>query len=198
MEVTVNLNGVFAQINNAKELKETTNNIIQQLSTAYNARLAELMPQKAAPVVVDTTPSTKGKKSTPAETKNTAKGEFEGVPEADEQEAAPAKKSKGTKKSEPAKDAAKATKPEKEKPARVEQVKIASLTKAQIKAMNIHFEEYNEKCMLLIGETKSIKEDIKTGGWAKWYDRSGDERHGWLINKTYARKLAQALKIKIA
>ena len=170
MEVTVNLNGVFAQINNAKELKETANNIIKQISTAYNARLAELMPQKAAPVVVDTTPSTKGKKSAPAKTK----------------------------KSEPAKDAAKATKPEKEKPARVEQVKIASLTKAQIKAMNIHFEEYNEKCMLLIGETKSIKEDIKTGGWAKWYDRSGDERHGWLINKTYARKLAKALKIKIA
>lgn len=194
MEVTVNLNGVFAQINNAKELKETANNIIQQISTAYNARLAELMPQKAAPVVLDAAPSTKGKKSTPAKTKNTARGEFEGVPEADEQKAAPTKKSKDTKKNEPTK----AAKPEKEKPAKVEQVKIASLTKAQIKAMNIHFEEYNEKCMLLIGETKSIKEDIKAGGWAKWYDRSGDERHGWLINKTYASKLAKALKIKIA
>lgn len=192
MEVTVNLNGVFTQIDNAKELKETANNIIQQISTAYNARLAELMPEKAAPVVVDATPSTRGKKTAPTKTKKTAKDEFKGVPEADEQKAAPTKKGKTTK------DTTKTAKTENDKSAKVEQVKIASLTKAQIKAMNIHFEEYSEKCMLLIGETKPIKEDIKAGGWAKWYDRSGDERHGWLINKTYANKLAKALKIKLA
>lgn len=114
------------------------------------------------------------------------------MPEADEQKAAPTKKGKTTK------DTTKTAKTENDKSAKVEQVKIASLTKAQIKAMNIHFEEYSEKCMLLIGETKPIKEDIKAGGWAKWYDRSGDERHGWLINKTYANKLAKALKIKLA
>lgn len=192
MEVTVNLNGVFAQIGDAKELRDTTNDIIQQISTAYNARLAELMPQKVAPVVVDATPSTKGEKTAPTKTKKTAKDEFKGVPEADEQKAAPTKKSKSTK------DTTKGKKTKSNKSEDVEQVKITSLTKTQLKAMNIHFEEYNEKCMLLIGETKPIKEDIKAGGWAKWYDRSGDERHGWLINKTYAAKLAKALKIKLA
>ena len=190
MEVTVNLNNVFARINNAKELKETANNIIQQISTAYNARLAELMPKKDAAVVVDAATSTKGKKSTPTKTKKTTKDEFKGVPEADEQKAAPTKKSESTK------DTTKAAKTESNKPEKVEQVKIASLTKKQIAAMKIRFEEYNEKCMLLIGETKPIKEDIKAGGWTKWYSR--DERQGWLINKTYASKLAKALKIKLA
>lgn len=190
MEVTVNLNGIFAQINDAKELKETANDIIQQISTAYNARLAELMHQKAAPVVVDATPSAKGKKTAPTKTKKNTKDEFSGVPEADEQKAAPTKKSKS------AKDTTKDKKTESNKHEEIEQVKIASLTKKQVAAMHIHFEEYNEKCMLLIGETKPIKEDIKAGGWAKWYSTKHDEREGWLINKTYAAKLAKALKIK--
>ena len=175
MEVTVNLNNVFARINNAKELKETANNIMQQIKVAYDTRLAELMPQKGAVVVVDATTSTKGKKSAPTKTKKSTKNEFEGVPEANKQKATPTKKDKS---------------------AKVEQVKIASLTKKQISAMKIRFEEYNEKCMLLIGETKPIKEDIKSGGWTKWY--SHDERQGWLVNKAYATKLAKALKIKLA
>jgi len=189
MEVTVNLNGIFAKINDKSELRETAQSIVTQIQTAYNARLAELMP-KETPVVVDAAPSTKGKKSAPNKTKKTTKGEFEGVPEANEQKATPTKKDKS------AKDAAKSAKTESNKPEKVEQVKIASLSKKQIAAMNIRFEEYNEKCMLLIGETKPIKEDIKSGGWTKWYSR--DERQGWLVNKTYAAKLAKALKIKIA
>lgn len=186
MEVTVNLNGIFAKINDKSELRETAQDIVTQIQTAYNARLAELMP-KEIPVVIDAAPSTKGKKSAPTKTKKSTKNEFEGVPEANEQKATPTKKDKS------AKDAAKT---ESNKPEKVEQVKIASLTKKQISAMKIRFEEYNEKCMLLIGETKPIKEDIKSGGWTKWYSR--DERQGWLVNKTYAAKLAKALKIKIA
>lgn len=197
MEVTVNLNGVFAQINDAKELKETAQNIVEQINTAYQARLAELMPKKNAPAVVDATPSTKGKKSAPTKIKRT-KGEFDGVPEADAAKTASkkSKSAKDTAKSEPkttTKDTAKSA-----KPAKVEQVKISSLTKAQVKAMNIHFEEYSEKCMLMIGETKSIKDDIKANGWARWYSRAEDERKGWMVNKEYAATLAKALKIKLA
>ena len=164
MEVTVNLNDIFAKINDKSELRETAQSIVTQIQVAYNARLAELMP-KETPAVIDAAPSTKGKKSAPTKTK----------------------------KDKSAKDVAKT---ESNKPEKVEQVKIASLTKKQISTMKIRFEEYNEKCMLLIGETKPIKEDIKSGGWAKWY--SHDERQGWLVNKAYATKLAKALKIKLA
>ena len=186
MEVTVNLNGIFAKINDKSELRETAQSIVTQIQTAYNARLAELMP-KETPAAIGVAPSTKGKKSAPTKTKKSTKNEFEGVPEANEQKATPTKKDKS------AKDVAKT---ESNKPEKVEQVKIASLTKKQISTMKIRFEEYNEKCMLLIGETKPIKEDIKSGGWAKWY--SHDERQGWLVNKAYATKLAKALKIKLA
>lgn len=181
MQVQVNLNGVFAQIESAKELKETANNIMQQIKAAYDVRLAEIMPKakgvKNGVVAISATPTTKGKKAA-------AKNEFEGVPEADTQKAAPTKK------------AAKETKATTEKAAKVEQVKIASLTKAQIKAMNIYFEQYSEKCMLMIGETKPIKEDIKENGWARWYSKDG--RQGWMVKNDYAQQLAKALKIKLA
>lgn len=168
MQVEVNLNGIFAQIECAKELKETANSIMQQIKAAYDARLAEIMPKakgvKNGVVAISATPTTKGKKTAP---KKTAKSEFDGVPEADTQKAA-----------------------------KVEQVKIASLTKAQIKAMNIHFEQYSEKCMLMIGETKPIKEDIKENGWARWYSKDG--RQGWMVKNDYAQQLAKVLKIKLA
>lgn len=190
MEVTINLNGIFAKINDKSELRETAQSIVTQIQTAYNARLAELMPKENAPVVVDAAPSAKGKKSAPTKTKKAAKDEFKGVPEADEQKATPTKKSKDTKKSEPAK----ATKPEKEKPTKVEQIKIASLTKAQVKAMNIKFEQYSEKCMFLTGETKPIKDEIKAIGGAHW----NQSRKGWFIKNDSAKALAKALKIKLA
>lgn len=185
MEVTVNLNNVFARIDNAKELKETANNIMQQIKVAYDTRLAELMPQKGAAVVVDATTSTKGKKSATTKTKKSTKNEFEGVPEANEQKATPTKKDKS------AKDAAKT---ESNKPEKVEQVKIASLTKKQITAMNIKFEQYSEKCMFLTGETKPIKDEIKAIGGAHW----NQSRKGWFIKNDSAKALAKALKIKLA
>lgn len=182
MEVTVNLNGVFAQINDAKELKATANNIMLQIKEAYDARLAELLPKKKNTAkVVEATVSAKGETAAKP-TKDT----FSGVPEAEAQKPASVK-------NKSAKDTAKNA-----KPAKVEQIKISSLTKAQVKAMNIHFEEYSEKCMLMIGETKSIKDDIKANGWARWYSRAKDDRKGWMVNKEYAATLAKALKIKLA
>lgn len=184
MEVTVNLNGIFAKINDKSELRETAQSIVTQIQTAYNARLAELMP-KETPVVLDAAPSTKGKKSAPTKTKKSTKNEFEGVPEANEQKATPTKKDKS------AKDAAKT---ESNKPEKVEQVKIASLTKKQITAMNIKFEQYSEKCMFLTGETKPIKDEIKAIGGAHW----NQSRKGWFIKNDSAKALAKALKIKLA
>lgn len=181
MEVTVNMNGIFARIENAKELKETANSIMQQIKAAYDARLVELMPAK-----VEATPSTKGTKAAPKYKKQTAKSEFAGVPEADAEN----KKKTAPKQSKSTKETAKTD----TKPVKVEQIKIASLTKKQINAMKIHFEQYNEKCMLIVGETKPIKEDIKSTCWARWHN----ERKGWIVSNDGAQTLAKALKIKLA
>ena len=83
---------------------------------------------------------------------------------------------------------------ESEKTAKVEQVKIASLTKKQITAMGIHFEQYSEKCMFMTGETKCIKDEIKAIGGAHW----NSARKGWFIKNDNAKTLAKALKIKLA
>lgn len=90
--------------------------------------------------------------------------------------------------------ATKAADTESEKTAKVEQVKIASLTKKQITAMNIHFEQYSEKCMFMTGETKCIKDEIKAIGGAHW----NGARKGWFIKNDNAKTLAKALKIKLA
>lgn len=88
----------------------------------------------------------------------------------------------------------KAEKPAKAEAAKVEQVKISSLTAKQIKAMNIKFEQYSEKCMLMTGSTKSIKDDIKAIGGAHW----NAARQGWFLKNENAKVLAKALKIKIS
>ena len=76
----------------------------------------------------------------------------------------------------------------------VKQVKISSLTKADIKKMGIKFEQYSEKCMFLTGETKAIKDEIKSIGGAHW----NSARKGWFVKNDKAEVLAKALKIKLA
>jgi Skp family chaperone for outer membrane proteins len=178
--ITVNINiaSVFAQYENANELKEIAQSVVNQVNEAYKARLAELKQKTAAkqPTVEITTASasTNGKRVA-------------------KKEAAKAKQTatKDTKtKAEP--------KAKKERKPEVSQVAIASLTKAQIKKLGIHFEKYNEKCMLVVGETQSIKDAIKDGGWARWYSRKDDDRQGWMVNNDYAKTIAKELKIKLA
>lgn len=181
--ITVNINiaSVFAQYENANELKEIAQSVVNQVNEAYKARLAELKPKTAAkqPTVEITTASTSTNGKRVAK-KDAAKAK---------QAATKDTKTKQTK-AEP--------KAKKERKPEVPQVKITSLTKAQIKKLGIHFEKYNEKCMLVVGETQSIKDAIKDGGWARWYSRKDDDRQGWMVNNDYAKTIAKELKIKLA
>ena len=81
-----------------------------------------------------------------------------------------------------------------EKHERTPQVKITSLTAKDIKAMNIKFTKYSEKCYFVQGNTRAIADEIKANGAATF----NSKKEGWYIRNEEAKKLAKALKIKIA
>lgn len=196
MNVTVNLNGVFAKIDNAQELKECANDIIMQIKTAYDERLAELLPKtksKSNTVDVEGAKAAKGAKGVKA-AKPTATKKAVAKRETAKPTPKPTAKQTPTKKASKVAAVPSKTAKTTEKKPTVEQIKIASLTRAQIKAMNIKFEKYSDKCMLLTGETKPIKDEIKAIGGAHW----NSTLKGWFVKNDNAKLLAKALKIKIA
>lgn len=221
MKVNVNADKLFAAINTIDELKETANYVVTEIKNAYTARVAELLAQMDSGnelLTVAATDDTKAAKATTVATTKAAKGETaakakaakarKDTTKADAQTTttatvkaaktevkADAKAVKATTKAKTiTAKATKAADTESEKTAKVEQVKIASLTKKQITAMNIHFEQYSEKCMFMTGETKCIKDEIKAIGGAHW----NGARKGWFIKNDNAKTLAKALKIKLA
>ena len=178
VNVTINIESVFSQFTTVKELKEVAQSVINQVNAAYKARLVQIQKtsEKELPAQVPVSVSSKGTKTTPKNTKQPKKT----APKVEE----PAKEN--ALKSE--------QKTEKKPKEEVKQVSISSLTKAQIKAMNIKFEHYSEKCMVLTGNTRCIKDEIKATGKARW----NNHRQGWFVGNDAAKELAKALKIKIA
>lgn len=175
-KVQINIESVFAKFENENELKEVAQSIVNQISVAYKKRLAELLSGNASETVDVTIDGTDASKAVKLE------------------KAASAKKSrKVAKAAETAKVADKEVdkKPSKEV---VKQVSISSLTKAQIKAMDLKFEKYSDKCMFLTGNTRCIKDEIMATGGAHW----NGKRQGWFVKNDTAKEIAKALKIKIA
>lgn len=170
INVENNIESVFAQFETANELKEVAQSVVNQINAAYKTRLAELQgkAKESAPVKVAISTSSEGEKSVGKAPK------------------------KSTKAKEPAKKTSKKT--EKQPKEEVEQVSISSLTKAQIKAMDIKFVQYSDKCMFLTGNTRCIKDEIMATGGAHW----NGHRQGWFVKNDTAKELAKALKIKIA
>lgn len=166
INVSINIESVFAQFETANELKEVAQSVVNKINAAYKARLAELQgkTKKDEPVQVVITPSAEKEKTVKAPRKS--------------------------KKTEPKTE--KAT--EKKAKEEVEQISISSLTKAQIKAMDLKFVQYSEKCMFLTGNTRCIKDEIMATGGAHW----NGHRQGWFVKNDTAKELAKALKIKIA
>lgn len=179
INVTINIESVFAQFSTANELKEVAQSVVNQVNAAYKARLYQIQGKTEVkkPVQIPVSVSGGGEKKT---TKQKA-------PKAQE----PVEKSTNTTPTSDKKADKKADKKSKEE---IKQVSIGSLTKAQIKAMNIKFEKYSDKCMFLTGDTRCIKDEIMATNGAHW-NRS---RQGWFVKNDTAKQLAKALKIKIA
>lgn len=194
INVTINIESVFAQFNSIDELKEVANSVVAQVKAAYEARFVELQDKakdEEKPTEILVSMSGSGEKTATKPTK-TAKQNKKEAPKAEKPTKEPIKQttSKNTKKSDVKTEDKTERKPREE----VKQVSISSLTKAQIKAMNIKFEQYSEKCMFLTGDTRCIKDEIMATNGAHW-NRS---RQGWFVKNDTAKELAKALKIKIA
>ena len=194
INVTINIESVFAQFNSVDELKEVTNSVVAQVKAAYDARFAELQGKakdEEKPTEILVSMSGSGEKTTTKPTK-TAKQTKKETPKAEKPTKEPVKQTapKNTKKFDVKTEDKTERKPREE----VKQVSISSLTKAQIKAMDIKFEQYSEKCMFLTGDTRCIKDEIMATKGAHW-NRS---RQGWFVKNDTAKELAKALKIKIA
>lgn len=168
--VSINIESAFKQFETENELKEVAQSVVNQIKAAYDARLAELRGKTKIGV------SVKAAGTTGAKSKKAAK-----APNGGAKTAAKGEKVDGGPIEKKAGDA-------------VKQVSISSLTMAQIKAMGLNFIKYSDKCMLLTGNTRCIKDEIKATGGAHWNGR----RQGWFVKNDTAKELAKALKIKIA
>lgn len=150
INVEINIESVFAQFENVNELKEVAQSVVNQVNSAYKARLAELQGKSkaSAPVMVAISTSSKGEKSASKVADKTTNS----APKAKES----AKKTTKT-------QTKASNKTEKQPKEEVEQIAISSLTKAQIKAMDLKFVQYSDKCMFLTGNTAHQRRD--NGYW---------------------------------
>ena len=110
---------------------------------------------------------TKAKAVTKAETKTEVKGK--------------AKAKASEKQPEPAKE---------EKAETVKQIKLLALTAKDVAQMSIQFVEYSSKCMLMLGSTRAIKDEIKALGGAHW----NNARQGWFLTMDTYKKIDSAIK----
>lgn len=184
MEKRMDLNGLFntlfASVTSVPELKEAANVICGQVKTAFEARIKELAEEGGE---IKLKPTTKGKTAAKmAHDKVVSK----------KAKAAQTKAAKAKAETPKTAEAPK-VKEETAKP-KVEQVAISSLTKAQIKAMNIKFEKYTDKCYFMTGETRSISQDIAKIGGATW----NRTRQGWFVKNDIAKILAKSFGMKLA
>lgn len=167
-KLNVDFHSTFSGISDIEQLRYVKQVIMLATQEAFEARRKEIEPK------------TETKQSVSVTMKPIAKVEEAEAEEiADEPKKAVAKKS--TKKNE---------KPVKEE---VKQVKISELTAQDIKKMGVKFYKYSEKCIFLVGETKPIKEAIKSEAGGHW----NSARKGWFLKLEAGRKLAKEMGCKV-
>lgn len=172
-KLNVDFHSTFNGITDIEQLRYVKQVIMLATQEAFEARRKEIEPKTETKpsVTVNMKP-----KAAPVE-----EAEAEEVKEEPKAE---------LKKTVVKKTAAKATKPSKEE---VKQLKIAELTPADIKKMGVKFYRYSEKCIFLVGETKPIKEAIKSEAGGHW----NHARKGWFLKDEAGRKLAKEMGCKI-
>ena len=172
----------FAQLTTVEKLREVAGGMVAEINAAAKARFMELKPV--------TTGATTISMNAP-QTEHVEEAQAEEVTE--DTQTTPKAAPKTTAKRGYRKSAKTEDVPKTEKKAERKQVKIASLTKEDIKKMDIHFYQYSEKCVLLRGETKCIKDDImeQTGS------HSFRENYGWFLKSEKGHALAKAMGCRV-
>ena len=185
--IKCNFESVLAQFESVNELNSVVKEINDQLTKAYKARFEAIKPkEKKGKDEVSVSVSSEGTKKS----EKPAKKED--------------KKAKNTKKSEK-KGEKSEKKVKKERTYEVEQIALTD-TKA-VKKLGLKFVKYNDKCMLLVGETKPIAKALrglkKSGVFGNGHLKAvkGFEGgFGWLVNKEHEdyAKVCKALGLKKA
>lgn len=174
-KLNVDFHSTFSGISDIEQLRYVKQVIMLATQEAFEARRKEIEPK------------TERKPSVSVEMKPVAKTEEVEEAEAEEVVDEP----KTTKKSTAKKITAKKT--EKSEKGEIKQIKIAELTAADIKKMGVKFYKYSEKCIFLVGETKPIKEAIKSECGGHW----NSARKGWFLKAEAGRKLAKEMGCKV-
>lgn len=174
MKVNCNFCAVFAQFKSVEEVKEVANAIRDELISSFNARVKELGGDKQKKADVNVAVSA-------AEDK---KGVKKSETKAEKKTAEKKTAKKGDTKSE------KEVKKERERNYDVEQIALTD-TKA-LKKLGLKFIPYNDKCLLLTGETKPIAQALrglkKSGVFGNGHLKAVDGFEGgfgWLVNKEH-------------
>lgn len=174
--IKCNFESVLAQFESVEELNSVVKEINAQLTAAYKARYEAIKPKKNE-TDINVSVSSEGEKSVK---KNEKKGTKKG-------EAKPEKKAKK----------------ERERIYDVEQIALTD-TKA-VKKLGLKFVPYNDKCVLLLGETKPIAKALrglkKSGVFGNGHLKAvkGFEGgFGWLVNKEHEdyAKVCKSLGLK--
>lgn len=166
---------IFAQFNDVESLRTYAQNVVQEINEAFVARATELenvkTHDKQPATKVEVKPATK------------AKGKKAKTPTATEVAPTP----------EPA-IAVKAEKKAAKKSTDEDEISITE--KGLIGKLGLSFTQYNERCWVLRGNTKPIKNALKSQFDAK-YNRGLKGGEGWIFNNDNAVKCAKALGFKV-
>ena len=174
--VRTNAACIFAAIEDVKELKALAQRIVNDIHRDYEARRAEIMAKTKTVVV-----SIEVEKSEAAVEVETQKTES---------------KPKAKAKAEPKEK--KETKPE-SKP-KEDDTPIAITDLKAIRKLDLKFEKYTDNFWILYGDTKRIKDIIKSefdGGFFKTLKRREDIKNAWCIRTKYVGEVAKMLGRKI-
>lgn len=167
---------LFDHVANIENLRDIANSLCQTINEQYKLRKSEIKPAETAQMTV-IKPVTK--------------------PAVEEAQAEEIKTKEASQPKHTTKRTAKATKKTEAKAkeeAEVKQVSIASLTKDDIKKMEIKFTQYSEKCVALSGETKPIKEEIKRLAGGHW----NSFKKCWFLKNDQGHALAKAMHCRVA
>ena len=170
--IKCNFESVLAQFKSVEELNSVVKEINAQLTAAYKARFEAIKPKaKKSDTGISVSVTSEGEK--PAK-KDVKKDEKKGAKKSDK------KGKKGETKA----------KKERERTYDVEQIALTD-TKA-VKKLGLKFVPYNDKCVLLIGNTKPIAKELrglkKSGVFGNGHLKAvkGFEGgFGWLVNKEH-------------
>ncbi len=181
--IKCNFESVLAQFKSVEELNSVVKEINAQLTAAYKARYEAIKPKKDE-TDINVSVSSEGEKSVKKNEKKPEKNE-----------------KKDTKKGETKPE--KKAKKERERTYDVEQIALTD-TKA-VKKLGLKFVPYNDKCVLLLGETKPIAQALrglkKSGVFGNGHLKAvkGFEGgFGWLVNKEHEdyAKVCKSLGLK--